>query len=49
MNKNDKKLIEAGNLIDASIISITPKMKTQAAGKMGFSTTQVGDMVAAGV
>jgi hypothetical protein len=27
----------------------TPKMKSQAAGKMGYSTTQVGDLVAAAI
>jgi hypothetical protein len=30
-------------------MATTPRMKTQAAGKMGFSTMQVGDMVAASV
>ena len=44
-NKNDKKLIDAGNKVEAAIIATTPKMKSQAAGKMGYGTTQVGDLV----
>jgi 3-isopropylmalate dehydrogenase len=47
VNKGDKKLISAGNAVEQAIIATTPKMKSQAAGRMGFSTTQVGDMVAA--
>jgi len=46
VNRNDPKLVEAGTRIEAGIMKVTPKMKSQAAGKMGFSTTQVGDMVA---
>jgi 3-isopropylmalate dehydrogenase len=45
VNKGDPKLIDAGNRIEAAIIATTPKMKTQAAGKMGFSTTEVGDLI----
>ena len=48
-HKGDKKLIEAGNRIENAIMATTPKMKDQAAGKMGFSTTQVGDLVAEAV
>ena len=48
-NTGDKKLVEAGNMVEDAIVSVTPKMKSQAAGKMGFSTTQVGDLVAAAV
>jgi 3-isopropylmalate dehydrogenase len=48
-NKGDAKLVDAGNRVEAAIIATTPKMKTQAAGKMGFSTTEIGDMVAAAV
>ena len=44
--KGDAKLIDAGNRVEAAIIATTPKMKSQAAGKMGFSTTQIGDLVA---
>jgi 3-isopropylmalate dehydrogenase len=49
VNKGDAKLTDAGNRIEAAIVATTPKMKTQAAGKMGFSTTQVGDLVAKAV
>lgn len=46
VNKKDAKLIEAGNRVEAAIIATTPKMKSQSAGKMGHSTTEVGDLVA---
>ncbi len=39
----------AAAAVEAAIMETTPKMKSQAAGKMGFSTTQVGDLVAASV
>ena len=45
LQKNDAKLIDAGNRVNAAILKTTPKMKSQAAGKMGYSTTQVGDLV----
>ncbi len=32
--------------IESAMIAVMKKMKSQAAGKMGFSTTEVGDMVA---
>jgi 3-isopropylmalate dehydrogenase len=37
---------KAGNAIEDAVRSITPKMKSQAAGKMGYSTTELGDLVA---
>lgn len=37
----------AAAAVEATVAGITPKMKSQAAGRMGFSTTQIGDMVAA--
>ncbi len=40
---------KAGNQIEAAIAATTPKMKSQLANQMGFSTTQVGDMVAGAV
>jgi 3-isopropylmalate dehydrogenase len=46
-NQNNPKLVDAGNRVEQAILKTTPKMKSQAAGKMGFSTTQVGDLVAA--
>ncbi|HOM59639.1 MAG TPA: isocitrate/isopropylmalate family dehydrogenase, partial [Kiritimatiellia bacterium] len=48
-NKCNAKWIEAGDRVEAAVIATTPKMKSQAAGKMGFSTTEVGDMVAAAI
>lgn len=47
--KGDKKLIDAGDRIARAILSVTPRMASQNAGKMGYSTTQVGDMVAKAV
>jgi len=49
VHKGDAKLIAAGELVERAIMSVTPQMKSQAAGKMGFSTAQVGDMVARAV
>jgi 3-isopropylmalate dehydrogenase len=40
---------KAAAAIEQSAMKTIAKMKSQAAGKMGFSTTQIGDMVAAGV
>ena len=37
---------EAAKAIDAAVRATTPKMKSQAAAKMGFSTTEIGDMIA---
>jgi 3-isopropylmalate dehydrogenase len=48
-NKGQAGLVDAGNRVEAAVMATTPRMKTQAAGKMGFSTTQVGDMVASAV
>jgi hypothetical protein len=31
------------------VVSVIGRMKSMAAGKMGFSTSEVGDMVAAGL
>ena len=31
--------------IDKAITATTPKMKSMSAGKMGFSTSEVGDLV----
>jgi 3-isopropylmalate dehydrogenase len=36
---------KAGDRIDAAVKKTTPKMKSQAAGKMGYNTQQVGDLV----
>ena len=45
-SKGDPRLTDAGDRIEQAIIATTPKMKSQAAGKMGYSTTEVGDLVA---
>jgi len=44
-NTQNQKLIDAGNRVEASIIATTPKMQSQAAGKMGYGTKEVGDLV----
>ncbi len=41
--------VKAANAIEASIAKTTPKMKSQLAGQMGFTTTEVGDLVAKGI
>jgi hypothetical protein len=41
--------VEAGNRVEAAIVTVTPMMKSQAAGQMGYSTTEVGDLVARAV
>ena len=48
-NRSDAKLVEAGRRVEQAIVSVTPKMKSQAAGKMGRSTSEVGDLVAEAV
>jgi len=40
---------EAAAAVDAAVAATTPKMKSMAAGKMGYTTTQVGDLVAAAI
>jgi 3-isopropylmalate dehydrogenase len=45
-SKGDPRLTDAGDRIEQAIIATTPKMKSQAAGQMGYSTTEVGDLVA---
>jgi len=45
-NQGDRKLIEAGQCAEDAIAAVTPKMKSMSAGKMGYSTTEIGDMVA---
>jgi len=43
--KDDQAVLKAGNRVEDAIKKVCPKMKTQSAGKMGFSTTEIGDMV----
>ena len=38
---------KAAAAIEAAVAKTTPKMKSQAAGRMGYSTSQIGDLVAA--
>ena len=45
-NRGDAKLVDAGRRVEEAIMEVTPKMETQAAGRMGYTTTQVGDMIA---
>jgi 3-isopropylmalate dehydrogenase len=40
---------KAAEAVERSVIAVIGKMKGMAAGKMGFSTSQVGDMVASGL
>lgn len=40
---------DAGNAIENAIAATTPKMKSQLANQMGFTTTQVGDLVAGAI
>jgi len=48
-HQSNAKWIQAGDLVELAVTATTPKMKSQAAGKMGFSTTEVGDLVAAAI
>jgi 3-isopropylmalate dehydrogenase len=43
--KNLPAVRKAGGRIEKAITATCPKMKTQSAGRMGYSTTQVGDLV----
>ena len=45
-NKGEAKFVEAGNRVEQAITAVTPKMTSQSAGKMGYSTAQVGDLIA---
>lgn len=45
-NTDNAQLVEAGNRVEQAIRATTPKMQSQSAGRMGFSTTEVGDLVA---
>ncbi len=45
-NTGNEKLAEAGRRVDDAVRAMTPQMETQSAGRMGFSTTEVGDKIA---
>ena len=38
-------LESAGNKVEQAVMKVTPKLKSLSAGKMGYSTSQVGDLV----
>ena len=37
---------QASKTVETAMIGVMQKMKSMSAGKMGYSTTQIGDMVA---
>ena len=37
---------EAGAAVERAVMAVTPKLKSLSAGKMGCSTSEVGDLVA---
>lgn len=43
--KQELNLVKAGNRIEEAIGRTTPKMKSMSAGRMGYTTSQVGDLV----
>ncbi|HPD30699.1 MAG TPA: isocitrate/isopropylmalate family dehydrogenase, partial [Phycisphaerae bacterium] len=43
--KGDAAVERAGNRVEKAIAATCPKMKSQSAGKMGYGTAQVGDLV----
>jgi 3-isopropylmalate dehydrogenase len=44
-NTGNQKLVTAGDMVLKAILATTPKMKSQAAGRMGYGTREVGDLV----
>ena len=45
--KGEPAVERAGERVENAIVATCPKMKTQSAGRMGFSTSEVGDLVCA--
>jgi len=43
----DAAVVRAGERVEKAITATCPKMKSQSAGRMGFSTTEVGDLICA--
>lgn len=43
--KGDAKIEKAGHRIEEAVKATCPKMKSQSAGKMGYGTREVGDLV----
>lgn len=48
-NRHDPQLVEAGERVEQAIMATTPKMKSMSAREMGYSTSEVGDLVAEAV
>ena len=48
-NTGDARLVDAGNRVEQATMKITPQMKSQSAGRMGMSCSEVGDKVAQAV
>ena len=48
-NRSDAGLVAAGERVENAVMTVTPQMETQSAGRMGHSTTEVGDLVAQAV
>jgi len=48
-NRSDATLVEAGDRVETAIMAVTPAMSSQSAGKMGMSTSEVGDRIAEAV
>ena len=44
--RKESNLVQAGNRVEEAIAKTTPKMESMSAGKMGYSTPEVGDLVA---
>ena len=44
--KDLPNLVRAGTRVDTAIGRTTPKMKSMSAGRMGYATSEVGDLVA---
>jgi 3-isopropylmalate dehydrogenase len=38
--------LKAATTVESAMVGVMQKMKSMSAGKMGFSTTEIGDMVA---
>lgn len=43
--KGEKAVEQAGHRVEKAIVATCPKMKSQSAGRMGYGTSEVGDLV----
>jgi len=43
--KKERAFTNGAELVEKAVMAVTPKMKSMAAGKMGYGTSQVGDLV----